>query len=65
VKRPMAEGKTGFLTLWGNERAPWPEDDTPGALSEEDERSIRRGLMLTQIVPAAAFAAIIVARIFG
>jgi hypothetical protein len=22
VKRPMAEGKTGFRTPWGNERAP-------------------------------------------
>ncbi|MFN7055593.1 hypothetical protein [Hyphomonas sp.] len=65
VERPMAEGKTGFLTLWGNERAPWPEDDTPGALSEEDERGIRRGLALTQFVPIAAFAIIILVRIFG
>lgn len=65
VKRPMAEGKTGFLTLWGNERAPWPEDDTAGRLSEADERALRRGLMLTQLVPAAAFAAIILVRLFG
>lgn len=65
VKRPMAEGKTGFLTLWGNERAPWPEDDAPGALSETDERGIRLGLMLTQLVPAAAFAVIIVVRLLN
>lgn len=65
VERPMAEGKTGFLGLWGNERAPWPEDDAPGTLSEADARSIRRGLLLTQLFPAAAFAVMILARLFG
>lgn len=65
VKRPMAEGKTGFLTLWGNERAPWPEDDAPGGLSEADERGIRLGLTLTQLVPLVAFALILLAHALG
>ncbi|MFN4024080.1 MAG: hypothetical protein ACK4MQ_04560 [Hyphomonas sp.] len=65
VQRPMAEGKAGFLTLWGNERAPWPEDDAPGELSEADERGIRLGLMLTQFVPTEAFALIILVRLLG
>lgn len=58
---PMAEGKAGFLTILGASRPGWPEGETASLLSEDDERAIRRGLLITQLSPVVAFAIVILA----
>lgn len=62
---PMAEGRVGFLTLLGTARAPWPEGGEPGALSAADEYRIRRAMAITQLLPIAAFAALVLAHLLG
>lgn len=62
---PMAKGKSGFLTLWGNQRPAWPEGGEPGQLSEADEQRMRRNMAIAQLVPVAAFAAILLAHLLG
>lgn len=64
-QQPMAKRKSGFLTLWGNQRPPWPEGGEPGLLSEADERRTRRDMAIAQLVPVAAFAAILLAHLLG
>ncbi len=52
---PMAEGEAGFITILGASRPEWPEGDAAGLLTENDERAIRRGLMITKTLPLVAF----------
>lgn len=62
---PMAEGKGGFLTLLGTSRPDWPERGEAPTLTAADERAIQRSLLITQLLPVIAFAAMIGAQVFG
>lgn len=59
-KRPMAKADGGFLTLWGTARPAWPDEPEEAGLSEADERAIRHGHLLTQLIPVIAFAVVLV-----
>jgi hypothetical protein len=62
---PMAEGAGGFLTLFGISRPAWSQRGEAPTLSAADERAIRRSLLLTQLLPVIAFAALIGAHLLG
>lgn len=56
---PAAEGEGGFLTLWGAARPEWPGTDDASGLSEAETRALHRRLALTNLIPAAAFAVVL------
>lgn len=65
IKRhPMAKGEGGFLTLWGKSRPDWPNTEGAG-MSRAEERELFRRLMMTNLVPAAVFAAVLAASLAG
>jgi hypothetical protein len=58
-RQPMVRGEGGFLTLWGTSRPEWPGTDDTAGMSEADERAMHRRLLMTNLIPAAAFAAVL------
>lgn len=56
---PAAQGEGGFLTLWGTARPEWPGTDDGSGLSEAETRALHRRLALTNLIPAAAFAIVL------
>ncbi len=58
-RQPMARGEGGFLTLWGTSRPGWPGTDDTSAMSEAEQRALYFRLALTNLIPAAAFATVL------
>lgn len=58
-RQPMARGEGGFLTLWGTSRPEWPGTDDTAGMTEAEERALHRRLLMTNLIPAAAFAAVL------
>lgn len=57
-RQPMSRGEGGFLTLWGTSRPEWPDTDDTG-MSAAEKNALQRRLLLTNLIPAAAFAVVL------
>ena len=56
---PMAHGEGGFLTLWGASRPEWPGTEDSGIMSETEKHALYFRLLMTNLIPAAAFALVL------
>ncbi len=58
-RQPMARGEGSFLTLWGTSRPDWPGTDESARMCEAEKSALQRRLFLTNLIPAAAFAMVL------